>query len=40
MHYPASFGFTSLDMKSKEVKPIIEMREERLFFGQFEVELS
>jgi hypothetical protein len=40
MHYPGSFGFASLDMKSKKVKPIIEVGKERLFFGQFEVKLS
>ena len=36
MHYPASFGFASLDVKSKKVKPIVEVGKECLFFGQFE----
>jgi hypothetical protein len=39
MHHPASFGVTSLDVKSKKLKPVIDVSEKRLFFGQFEVEL-
>ncbi len=39
MYHPSSFGLVSLDVKSQEVKAIIDMRDEGLFFGQLQVKL-
>src|SRR5690606_7716299 len=40
MHHPASFGVGSLDMKSQKGEPVVDMGKQRLFFGQFEMELG
>ena len=38
MYYPSSFWLASLDVKSQEVKAVIDMGDKGLFFGQLQVQ--
>lgn len=38
MYHPASFWFTSLDVKPQKVEAVIDMGDEGLFLRQLEIE--